>query len=132
MAHPIILFDGVCNFCNGAVNFVIRRDRDAVFRFATLQSETGKALQEQYGFNDPQMSSFILIHEGRAYTRSAAALKVGALLPGVWKLSKVFRIIPAFVRDAVYNFIARNRYKWFGRKNACMIPAPGIRERFLD
>ncbi len=131
MEHPIVLFDGVCNFCNGVVNFIIRQDKKDVFRFAALQSEAGQALLEQYQLPKQHFDSFILIDQGKAYKSSTAGLKLYGKLPWYWKWTQLFWILPAFIRDAVYNFIARNRYKWFGKKEACMIPGPGIKKKFL-
>lgn len=129
---PIILFDGVCNFCNGAVNFIIRQDKKKVFRFAALQSATGQALLEKHGLPSTALNSFVLIERGKAYEKTTAALKVANHLPFYWRWTKVFWIIPAPVRDLFYNTIARNRYKWFGKKEECMIPSPELRSRFLQ
>lgn len=130
-AHPIILFDGVCDLCNRAVQFVIRHDRRGIFHFASLQSHTAKKLIPEHllksGFD-----SFILIEEGKIYTQSTAALKTAYRLDGMIKLLYGFIIVPAFIRNAIYNLIARNRYKWFGKRQECMIPSPDIRSRFLD
>jgi predicted DCC family thiol-disulfide oxidoreductase YuxK len=129
--HPVILFDGVCNFCNGSVNFLLKRDKKDAFRFAPLQSASGQKLLAQYNLSREEFASFILIEKGQAYQKSTAALKVMNHLPWYWKEVQLFRIIPVFLRDAIYDFIARNRYKWFGKKEACMIPTPEMRSRFL-
>jgi len=129
--NPIILFDGVCNFCNGIVNFIIRQDKKNLFRFAALQSESGKKLLEQYGIDWKNNDSFVVIQNGKAYEKSTAALKVSNQLPWYWKWSQLFWILPKFIRDALYNIIAKNRYKWFGKKEECMIPTPELKERFL-
>jgi len=128
---PIILFDGVCNLCNGAVQFVIKRDPDGKFLFASLQSEEGKKLLQQFQLPQEDFSSFVLIEDDKIYTRSTGALKVAKQLKGAIKLLYAFIIVPKFIRDAVYNWIARNRYKWFGKKNECMLPTPELKERFL-
>ncbi|MDB5197943.1 MAG: thiol-disulfide oxidoreductase family protein [Flaviaesturariibacter sp.] len=128
----IILFDGVCNYCNSMVNFVIRQDKQQRFRFAPLQSEAGKRLVTQYGVDDPNMDSFVLIWKGKAYQKSTAALNVMNLLPWYWKEVQILRIVPSFLRDQIYDFVARNRYKWFGKKESCMIPTPELRDRFLS
>ena len=128
---PIVLFDGVCNFCNGMVNFIIRQDKKKVFRFAALQSEAGQKLLEQYNLPKQQFQSFILIDKGKVYKSSTAGLKLFNYLPWYWKWSQLFWIFPAFIRDGVYNMIARNRYKWFGKKDQCMIPSVQDRNRFL-
>ena len=129
--QPIILFDGICNFCNGAVNFTIKWDKNKVIKFAALQSETGANLLKQFGLPENDMSSFIFIEKGKLYKRSTAALRVCRYLKGLWPLCYGFIIVPAFIRNAVYDFIAKNRYKWFGQKEECMIPTPDIRARFL-
>lgn len=130
--NPVILFDGVCNFCNNAVNFVIRRDKKKQILFTPLQSETGKKLLAQYGLPVADMESFVFIENGKAYTRSTAALRVCRYLSALWPLCYGAIIVPKFVRDAIYNWIARNRYKWFGVRQQCMIPTPEIKARFLN
>jgi predicted DCC family thiol-disulfide oxidoreductase YuxK len=130
--HPIILFDGVCNLCNSSVQYVIKHDPDAVFRFASLQGETGQQLLKQYGLSTNDMNSFVLISDNKAYTRSEAALNVAKQLTGFTKLLYGFIIVPPFIRNAVYNLIAKNRYKWFGKKDSCMIPTAALRSRFLN
>ena len=132
MDRPIVLFDGVCNLCNGAVQFVIRRDRKKQFLFAALQSKTGSALMQQYGFTAGDLSSFILIEQDKAYNQSTGALRVAKKLSGLWPMLYGFIIFPKFIRDGVYGWIAHNRYKWFGKKDACMIPTPELKARFLD
>jgi predicted DCC family thiol-disulfide oxidoreductase YuxK len=128
---PLILFDGVCNFCNSAVNFVIKRDKKALIQFTPLQSEKGRLFKRQYGLPDDDMKSFIFIEEDKVYTRSTAALKVCRYLSGLWPLCYGFMIVPGFLRDAVYNWVAKNRYKWFGQRQECMIPTPEVKARFL-
>ncbi len=130
--NPIILFDGVCNFCNGAIKFIIKRDKKRVFRFAPLQSEKGQQLLKLYQLSAADMDSFVLIYQGKAYKKTTAALKVASILGGVWKTSGIFFVLPPFARDWVYNIIANNRYRWFGKKEACMIPTPEIRSLFLQ
>ena len=129
---PIILFDGVCNFCNAGVSFIIRQDKKNIFRFAALQSKAGQQLLEKYNLPQKKFDSFILIDKGKAYYRSTAGFKIYGKLPWYWKWTQIFWIVPKFIRDGVYDFIARNRYKWFGRKEECMIPTPDVRNRFLD
>lgn len=128
----IILFDGVCNLCNGSVQLVIKNDPKKRFQFAALQSDQGKAILKAYGLSESALSSFILIQEHKVYMRSTAALKVAGQLSGIIKLLYAFIIIPAFIRDAVYNGIAKNRYKWFGKKESCMIPTADLQSRFLN
>ena len=130
-SHPIILFDGICNLCNGAVQYVIKHDAEAVFQFASLQSEAGQKLLQQYNLPQNNFNSFVLIDADKAYTKSTAALKVAKRLKGGIKLLYGFIIVPAFIRNGVYNIIANNRYKWFGKKNECMIPTPSLQSRFL-
>lgn len=129
--RPVILFDGVCNFCNSVVTFTIRQDKQRLFRFAALQSPVGQQLLGRYGLPTHSFDSFILIEKDKAYKSSTAALKLYGKLPWYWKWTQVFWIVPRFLRDAVYNTIARNRYKWFGRQDQCMVPTPELRSRFL-
>ncbi len=126
----IVLFDGVCNFCNGAVNFIIRNDPDKKFKFAALQSEAGQELRSRFAIGD-DIDSIILVENGKAYLHSTAGLRVAKTLGGIWSLGYVFIVVPAFIRDWAYRLFARNRYKLFGRQDACMLPTPEVRERFL-
>lgn len=130
--NPIILFDGVCNFCNSAVNFAIKRDKKGVIRFTPLQSTMGQQLLKEYNLPTEEMKSFVFIDNGTAYTRSTAAIKVCGYLRGLWPLTKAFLIVPKFIRDGMYDWIAKNRYKWFGKRESCMIPTPELREKFLQ
>ncbi|MEX1201838.1 MAG: thiol-disulfide oxidoreductase DCC family protein [Ferruginibacter sp.] len=130
--QAIILFDGVCNLCNSSVQFVISNDKKKLFQFASLQSNSGKALLEKYGLNSNDLNSFVLIQNNKAYNRSTAALNVAGQLSGAVKLLAVFKIVPPYIRDIVYKFIAKNRYKWFGQREACMIPTPELKSRFLN
>lgn len=128
----IILFDGVCNLCNGAVQFIIKRDKKDVFRFAALQEATGQKLIEENEIYVPDMESMVLIEADAYYTKSSAALRIAYEFGGLWKLLKLFEWLPVPLRDALYNLIARNRYKWFGKQDNCMIPTPELRAKFLD
>ena len=128
---PVILFDGVCNFCDGSVNFVIKRDEKQQFKFAALQSEAGQKLVEEYGLNKPGIDSVILIENGRAYTHSTAALKIAQHLGGIYSWASIFLYLPRGLRDFFYKLFARNRYRLFGKKDECMIPTPEVKERFL-
>ena len=130
--QPVILFDGVCNFCNGIVNFVIKRDKSTALKFSTLQSRTGQNLLQANNFRDPGLSTFVFIEKGELYTRSTAALKVCKYLEGLWPLMYGFIIVPEFIRDGIYNWIAKNRYHWFGKKEVCMVPTPELQSRFLN
>src|SRR5436309_180452 len=125
----IVLFDGVCNFCNGAVNFIIRHDNDKKFRFAPLQSELGTKLKAKYGIGD-DIDSIVYIEHGHAYTHSTAGLKIARALGGIWVLGYVFIVVPRPIRDWFYRLFAKCRYALFGRKDMCMVPTPDIRERF--
>ena len=129
---PIILFDGICNFCNSTVNFIIRQDKKNIFRFATLQSGAGKILLEKYKIDWKETDSFVVIDNGKAYQKSNAGLHLYNKLPWYWKWTQVFWIVPRFIRDGVYDLIAKNRYKWFGKRDQCMLPSPGVKKRFLD
>ncbi|UEG50331.1 thiol-disulfide oxidoreductase DCC family protein [Ferruginibacter lapsinanis] len=130
--QPIILFDGVCNFCNSAVNFVIKRDKKGIIKFAPLQSTTGQQLLKQHNLPTEEMNSFVFIDGDVAYTRSTASIKLCKYLGGLWPLCKAFIIVPKFIRDGLYNWIAKNRYRWFGQRESCMIPTPEVRARFLQ
>lgn len=127
----IILFDGVCNFCNDSVQFIIKRDPKGYFKFAPLQSELGKSLLEKHGMPTDAMDTIILIENGIAYNYSTAALRIARKLSGLWALFYIFIIVPPFIRNPIYRFVGRNRYKWFGKKESCMMPTPEIRSRFL-
>ena len=129
--HPVILFDGICNFCNAGVNFIIKQDKKNIFRFAALQSEAGQKLLEQFQLPKGGFDSFVLVDRGKVYKKSSAGLKVYGKLPWYWKWTQLAWIAPRFIRDAVYDFIAKNRYKWFGKKEKCMIPPANVRSRFL-
>ena len=131
LTHSIILFDGVCNLCNGAVNFVIKRDPGNVFKFTPLQEKQGVLLLKKHAIDAQKLDSIVLVENKKVYTKSSAALRIARKLSGLWPLFFVLLIIPSFIRDGVYDFIAKNRYKWFGKKKQCMIPTPGLREKFL-
>ena len=129
--HSIILFDGVCNLCNGAVNFVIKRDPGNVFKFAPLQEKQGALLLKTHAIDIQKLDSIVLIENGNVYTKSSAALRIARKMSNLWPLFFVLLIIPSFIRDGVYDFIAKNRYKWFGKKEQCMIQTLGLKEKFL-
>lgn len=129
--NPLILFDGICNFCHYWVNFAIQRDSKKKLRFTSLQGETAKSILPAHSITPGSLSSVIFIDNGKAYTQSSAAIRICKHLNGGWKLLYGLMVIPKFIRDPVYNIIARNRYKWFGKKEQCMIPSPEVRERFL-
>ncbi len=128
----IILFDGVCNLCNSSIQFVIKQDIEDIFRYAALQSEIGQQLTSERGIDTSQVDSIILIEPGVAYyTKSDAALEIGTSLKGYRTLSKFFKLFPSGFRNIVYDFVARNRYKWYGKQEACMIPTPELQAKFL-
>ena len=127
----IILFDGVCNFCNGSVNFIIERDTEKYFKFAPLQSEIGQKLLNEHGIDKTVTDSVVLIENNKVYTRTTAVLRIAKRLSGAWRFFYGFIIVPSFIRDVLYKLFAKNRYKTFGRQEACMVPTPEIRERFL-
>lgn len=129
---PVIFFDGVCNYCNAMTNFVIRQDKKKIFKFAALQSNAGQQVLKEWKLSPEEFDSFLMLDKGKLYSKSTAALRVANKLPWYWKWSQLFWILPKFIRDGAYNIIARNRYKWFGKKDQCMIPTPEVRERFLE
>jgi predicted DCC family thiol-disulfide oxidoreductase YuxK len=131
MQPGIILFDGVCNLCNGFVDFIIRFDKHKKFKLGALQSKEGLSFLEEYGRSEHALSSVVLIYSNNFYTESRAVLEIFRLLGGFWKLFYVFILIPAFLRDPVYRWIAKNRYAWFGQKNSCRMPDPETRARFI-
>jgi predicted DCC family thiol-disulfide oxidoreductase YuxK len=128
----VVLFDGVCNLCNGFVQFIIRRDRHARYRFGALQSPEALALLAHTGMDQGPMDTIVYLRDDRLLTRSTAALTILKDLGGVWSLLYAFIIVPPFLRDPVYGFIARNRYRWFGKRDSCMLPTPELRARFLS
>ncbi|MCK0189016.1 DCC1-like thiol-disulfide oxidoreductase family protein [Arenibacter sp. F20364] len=131
--NKIILFDGVCNLCNNSVQYVIKRDTNNAFKFAALQSEIGQKLTLERGIDTSMVDSIILIEPGVAYyTKSTAALKIAKSFGGVWQLISLLEWIPENIRNWVYDYVARNRYKWYGKKDACMIPTPELKSKFLD
>ena len=129
--HQIIIFDGVCNFCNGAVNFIIKRDTQAVFKFAPMQSEIAQQLMAKHGIQGLSEDSFVLFKSGQCFVRTNAALEITQHLGGLWFLLKVFKFVPPVIRDYFYRLLARNRYRLFGLQNQCMIPTQEVRDRFL-
>ena len=131
MERKIILFDGVCNLCNGFVQFIIKRDQNAIFKFAALQSDFGQAFLKSQNLNQLELKSVILIEGEKIYTQSKAALKITKYLDGAWKFGYAFIIVPPFIRNGFYKIVSKYRYKWFGKKNQCMIPNAEFKNRFL-
>ncbi|MFC7371467.1 thiol-disulfide oxidoreductase DCC family protein [Fictibacillus iocasae] len=127
----VILFDGVCNMCNGAVQFMLKHERDHRLRFAAMQSETGAKLLASHGLPSNQMDSFVIIKDGVAYTKSDAAVQAASHLKYPWRIAVLGKAIPRGIRDMIYSYIAKNRYKWFGKKETCMLPSPGVKDRFI-
>ena len=131
----IILFDGVCNLCNSLVQFVIRHDPAGRFRFAALQSAAGQALLASQGLDASTIAlepeSVLLFSGGRLYSHSSAVLGIARRLGGLWRLAAVGWVLPRVLRDAAYRFVARHRYRWFGRQESCMMPTPALKARFL-
>ncbi len=130
--ETVLLFDGVCNLCNGVVQFIIPRDRSESIHFASLQSPIAKQLLAQYHYPADQINSIVLIENGRLYTKSTAALRIARKLRGAWPIFYVFNVLPTPLRDALYDVVARNRYKWFGKQETCKLPRPEWKHRFLD
>jgi predicted DCC family thiol-disulfide oxidoreductase YuxK len=129
--NQIIIFDGICNFCNGAVNFIIRRDSRAAFKFAPMQSKEAQELLQKYQIPEAGYDSFVLIKNGQPFLRTNAALEITKDLDGFWFMFRAFKIVPAVVRDYFYRILARNRYTLFGKRAACMMPKKEVRDRFL-
>ncbi|MGB3591506.1 MAG: thiol-disulfide oxidoreductase DCC family protein [Nonlabens sp.] len=128
----IILFDGVCNLCNGAVNFIIDRDRADHFRFAALRSPVGLELLDRHGIDPDHIDSIVLVSGNSAFAKAEAAVKIARRLDGGWKLLYLLNILPDLLKNPVYEFIARNRYKWFGEKESCVLPTPEKKAKFLE
>lgn len=129
--QSIILFDGICNLCNSSINFVIKRDKKDEFRFTALQEEPGISLLKRHHIDTKDTDSIILIENDTVYVKSSAALRVSRKLSGAWPLMYVFMIVPTFIRNGVYDYIAKNRYKWYGKQDSCMIPNPELNDKFL-
>ena len=129
---PVLLFDGVCNLCNASVQWVIERDPQGVFRFASLQSEAGQAFLKKFNLPTGELNTVVLVDGEKTYTRSDVPLRIFEKLGGWWRLLQVFFIVPRPIRNAVYDWIAKNRYRWFGKKEVCWLPAPELKGRFLS
>lgn len=129
--NKLILFDGECNFCDHGVQFIIKRDPTGYYKFASLQSNIGMDLLKKYHIPE-DMDSFLLIEDNKCYFKSSAALRICKSLTGIWKLFYILILVPKPLRNLLYDVLAKNRYKWFGKKDSCMIPSPEIRNRFID
>jgi len=129
--RTIILFDGVCNLCNGSVNFILARDPREIFLFSPVQSAFAKELLARHGLQGIGTDSFVLVKDGKCYLRSDAALQISREMPGMWPWLYGLRFVPKLLRDFVYNLVARHRYRLFGRKQSCMVPTPALKRRFI-
>lgn len=129
---PILFFDGVCNLCEGFVQWVVKRDPEGIIYYASLQSDFAKEFTAHTNLKVENVSSVILYHEGQFYTESDVPLRLTKLLGYPWNLAYPFIFLPRIIRDTIYRWIARNRYRWFGKKDECMIPTPALQSRFLD
>lgn len=127
----IILFDGVCNLCNASIDFILKRDKKNKFLVGALQEEAGKKLLSKFEVNSEYLDSLVLIEDDQIYFRSTAALKIAKNLSGLWPLFHGFIFLPSGFRDGIYDWIGRNRYRWFGKKNTCRLPTPEERAKFL-
>lgn len=132
MEGNIIIFDGICNLCNASINFLIKIDKNNVFKFVAMQSESGEQLLKKYGFSTTEIDSFLLISNKNLLTKSDAIVRISAQLPFPWNLFFVLKILPKGMRDYLYSLVAKNRYKWFGKKNQCLIPTPELNHKFLS
>lgn len=130
--RDVILFDGVCNLCNGAIDFILDRDPQGHYAFASLQSAAGQEILSRYGLSTKDFDSVVLVKGGRVFKKSRAALEITSKMRGAWPLFQIFKIVPPFLGDGIYNFIAKNRYRFFGKREACRFPTPDIRSRFLE
>ncbi|MGE0637170.1 MAG: thiol-disulfide oxidoreductase DCC family protein [Bacteroidia bacterium] len=130
--NPIILFDGVCNLCNASVQFIIKHDKKGVFRFASLQSEFGKSIVNKFNLADKNIDSVMLFENNTVQLKSEAALRIAKRMGGIYSILFAFIIIPRFIRDSIYDYIARNRYRWFGKQESCMIPTPELKKLFIE
>jgi len=127
----IVVFDGVCNLCNRSVRFILRHEASPHFQFAPLQSPAGARLLKTFGFSPKDAKTFVLIAGGKSYVKSDAAIRIATHLKGAWKLAGCVRVIPRPIRDWIYDSVARNRYRWFGKTDICMVPPPELQSRFL-
>ena len=129
---PVLLYDGVCNLCDRSVQFVLDHEAESTFRFAALQSDVGRRLADAHGIDADALASLVVVDGGRVYTRSDAALRIAQDLRAPWRALQATRYVPRVVRDAVYDLVASNRYRWFGTRDACRIPTSDVAARFLD
>ena len=132
MQQSVVFFDGVCNLCNGTVQFLLKIDKHQRLQFGSLQGETAKRILPIYQISTEKLSSIIFIHQNKVYTESTAVLEICKVIGGACRILYIFKIIPAFIRNGIYKRIARNRYQWFGKRSSCRIPTPSERGRFLN
>ena len=132
MHESVVFFDGVCNLCNGTVQFLLKIDKHQRLQFGSLQGETAKRILLTYQISPEKLSSIIFIHQNKVYTESTAVLEICKVIGGAWRLLYIFKVIPAFIRNGIYKRIARNRYQWFGKRSSCKIPTLSERGRFLN
>lgn len=130
--NPIVLFDGVCSLCHGVVQFIVPRDTEQKFRFASLQSDVGRKLLARHDLPTDELESIVLIEGDKSYMKSSAVIRIGAHLGGIYALLSPFRVVPRSIRDRAYDFVANRRYRWFGEKDRCTRPTGNIETRFLD
>ncbi len=130
-SKPILLFDGYCNFCNNSIKFILKHEKKADLCFSSLQSDKGIELLKRHHINPNKIDSLILIQNNKAYSKSCAALRLTPYLKGLYPLLYALLIVPPFIRNAVYDYVARNRYKWFGKSDSCMMPDKDLVKRFL-
>jgi len=130
-SEKVILFDGVCVFCNFWVDFIIKKDKNKIFKFAPLQSDAAKRLIEKYQIDTSESDSIFLIEDNECYMKSTAVLRIAKSLNGLWQVLYVFRFIPPFIRDSVYDFVANNRYKLFGKRPKCRVPAGNEKNQII-
>lgn len=128
----VVLFDGVCNLCNSSVNWLIDRDRSAQLKFSSLQSSYGQSVLNRYHIHGQQLETIIYLDEDKLYFRSEAILRILKQLGGIYALAFAFMLVPRFLRDGVYNLVAKYRYRWFGKRDACRIPEPDLKDRFIE
>ena len=128
----VVLFDGVCNLCNSSVNWIIDRDKKNQFQFASLQSDYGKNVVKQFNLQSDYLDTVILLESGKIFVRSEAILRILKHLGGIYTMGFAGMIFPRFIRDFVYNLIAKNRYRWFGKQDTCRIPTPELKAKFLE
>ncbi len=130
--HPLVFFDGVCDLCTGGVQFFIKRDPEAKLRFTSLQSQLGQSVLKSLGLSQTHFNSFLFQEKGQIYQKSTAFLMACRYLKGLWPILYLFLMVPRFFRDWVYDLIAQNRYKWFGKREECWLPTPEIKSRFIE